>query len=207
MRELLLKINVWELSLLVIASFTIWRKGLKRRQVLNSLKFLFCECVFHPFLYEEYSQDDSVCVETLEDVAECETTRISQHLITACGVRGQSGVDLPVCVCVGQTLTLHSYLFLSYLSKFFLCQLYISSVLTLYFRGGLTSHLVPTWSDIIYRFFFHMSDFTSHIFLSLYYVSLRLGVIRSSCLWYSLWFSPVLSGSKMMRCIFTQGLI
>ncbi len=41
-----------------------------------------------------------VCVETLEDVAECETTRISQHLITACGVRGQSRVDLPVCVCV-----------------------------------------------------------------------------------------------------------
>jgi len=44
-----------------------------------------------------------VCVETLEDVAECETTRISQHLITACGVRGQSKSGsscLCVCVCV-----------------------------------------------------------------------------------------------------------
>lgn len=62
-----------------------------------------------------------MCVETREDVAECETTTISQHLITACGVRGQSGVDLPVCVGVGQTLTLHFFHYLCiYLSTLFL---------------------------------------------------------------------------------------
>lgn len=59
-----------------------------------------------------------MCVETLEDVAECETTRISQHLITARGVRGQSGVDLPVCVCEGHTLTLHFFLSLSIYTSF-----------------------------------------------------------------------------------------
>ncbi len=100
-----------------------------------------------------------VCVESQEDVAECETTSISQHLITACGVRGQSKVDLLfVCVCGSDSsdlafaLCYHGYL-----------AIYPSIYLLILFPNFFTSHVF---------FIFNCHSITS----------LCLCVIRSRCL-------------------------